>query len=63
MSMGMSDYVPKRINEINKKSLAHFVDIDALDKRISGLNESVLSKEKADLIKLYKNPPKDRFAT
>jgi len=61
MSQGMGDYVAKRIKRINKKSIGIFTDIDELDKQVDQLEESSFDKEKADIIQLYKNPPKDRF--
>lgn len=61
MSQGMGDYVAKRIRKIDKKSIGAFTDIDELDKRVNQLDETVLDQDKADIIKLYKNPPKSRF--
>ncbi len=61
MSQGMGDYVAKRIRKIDKKSIGNFTDISVLDELVNKIDESSLKKEKADIIKLYKNPPKDRF--
>jgi predicted KAP-like P-loop ATPase len=61
MSQGMGDYVAKRIRKIDKKSISNFTNTEELDKRVSQIDETKLDKEKADLVKLYKNPPKSRF--
>lgn len=61
MSQSISDLVPKRTKKINKKSLSEFIDITELDKKIQLIDEENLSKEDLELIKLYKNPPKDKF--
>jgi hypothetical protein len=61
MSQGMGDYVAKRIRRIDKKSLGKFINIDNLDKKINQIDEGSLETEKANVIKLYKNPPKDDF--
>ncbi len=61
MSQGMGDHVAKTIRQINKKSIETFTDIGELDKRVDQLDEHSFDKEKADIIQLYKNPPKDRF--
>ena len=61
ISQGMGDYVAKRIRKIDKKSIGNFTNTEELDKRVNQLDETKLDKEKADVVKLYKNPLKSRF--
>lgn len=62
LSQSMNDFVPRKIKQIDRKSIGEFIDIGEIDKRISKLDETKLDKEKADIIKLYRNPAKDRFS-
>ncbi len=61
MSQSLDDLVVKRTKRIDKKAIEIFTDIGRLDKQIESLNESNLDADKAELIKLYKKPIKDRF--
>lgn len=61
MSQSMGDYVARRKVKIDKKSIATFVDISEFDKKVDQIDESKLTKEQTDIVKLYKNPPKDIF--
>jgi hypothetical protein len=45
---------------MNKKALAMFVDINAIDKRVQALAEEKLSQEDRETITLY-NTPLDWF--
>lgn len=51
------DHVEKRTKKMNKKSLAIFVDINVLDKRIQALPQETLSQEDRQTIALYNTPP------
>lgn len=61
LSQGAEDLVPRRIKRIDKKTIEHFIDIQELNKQVESIDESSLDNEKADLIKLFKKPEKDRF--
>jgi predicted KAP-like P-loop ATPase len=61
LSQSIDDLVAKRTKKMNKESLAVFVDIDELNKRVEALAKEELSQEDRDTINLYLNPPKDRF--
>ena len=54
------DRVDKGTKKMNKKSLAMFVDIDELDKRVQTLAKGDLNQEDRETIILY-NTPLDRF--
>ena len=49
----------QRISRIDRDHLGDFLDLGELDKRVSELDLSKLNKEDAELVELYKNPPKD----
>lgn len=61
LSQSIDDLVAKRTKKMNKESLAVFVDINELDKRVQALAKEELSQEDRETINLYLNPPKDRF--
>jgi predicted KAP-like P-loop ATPase len=54
------DLVAKSTKKMNKKSLAVFIDISELDKRVQALTKEKLSQEDRETITLY-NTPLDRF--
>ena len=56
----VGDRVAKRTKKMNKKSLAIFVEIDELNKRVHALAKEKLSQEDRETIMLY-NTPLDRF--
>lgn len=59
MSQSMDSLVAKRTIKTNKKSMAEFIDINDLDKKVQELNKEKLGHEDAATIALYTNPPKD----
>ena len=56
-SQTLGDRVDKGTKKMNKKSLAMFVDIDELDKRVQALTQETLSQEDRETIALYNTPP------
>ncbi|HEU5375731.1 MAG TPA: hypothetical protein VFV38_09850, partial [Ktedonobacteraceae bacterium] len=54
------DRVAERKRKINKKSLAMFVDIEEINRKIQALAMDELSEEEKETIALYNTPP-DRF--
>jgi predicted KAP-like P-loop ATPase len=61
LSETAGDLVAKRTKKMNKESLAVFINIDELDKRVQGLNTEKLSQEDIETINLYNNFPNDGF--
>src|SRR6266567_1074293 len=55
----IGDRVAKRNKKMNKESLAIFIDIAELDKRVQEVSKAKLSEENKAIIKLYLNPPRD----
>lgn len=55
-SQAIGDSVPRITRTINRNALGEFADLDELDGLVRGLDERALSPEKAELLKLYKNP-------
>ena len=47
------------IDKSPKEMMEEFIELDKLDKRVDELDASKLSEEDAEIIELYKNPPKD----
>ncbi len=58
-SITIGDRVAKRNKKMNKESLAIFIDIAELDKRVQEVSKAKLSEENKAIIKLYLNPPRD----
>jgi len=61
LSETAGDLVARRTKKMNKKSLAFFVDIDELDKKVQALSKEKLSQEDRETINLYNKPPENRF--